>query len=77
MNISHRTVRLIINIKTQIEYFFSYLENLGYTSMHLVDILPCPLETFLLQPSLPFTQKIYLNNGSSVVIKFVVQLLTT
>ena len=51
------------------------LENLGSTSVRFVDILPCSLESFFHQPSLPFTQKLFLNNGSSVVIKFVVQLL--
>ena len=53
------------------------LENLGYTSVHLVDILPFPFDKFLTQPSLPFTEKNDLNNGSSVVIKCVVQIITT
>lgn len=57
--------------------FLFYSENLGHTTIHLADLLPYPLETFLSQPSLPFVQKIYLNNGSSIVMKCVVQLLTT
>ncbi|CAF0882259.1 unnamed protein product [Rotaria sordida] len=57
--------------------YFSPNESLGYISVHLTDILPCPLDTFLTKPSLPFTQKVYLNNGSSVIIKCVVQILTT
>lgn len=53
-----------------------FLENLGSASIHLTDILPCPLDKFITQPSLPFTQQLYLNNGTSVMIKFVVQLLS-
>ncbi|CAF4225977.1 unnamed protein product [Rotaria sp. Silwood2] len=67
----------IIHINIFDNEYFSPNENLGYTSVHLVDILPCPLDTFLTKPSLPFTQKVYLNNGSSVIIKCVVQILTT
>ncbi|UJR22027.1 hypothetical protein I4U23_025094 [Adineta vaga] len=56
--------------------FFSPNENLGSTSINLIDILPCSLDKFLTQPSLPFTQQVYLNNGASLVIKCTVQLLT-
>ena len=49
--------------------------NLGYLSIQLQDILPCPLEDFLEQDCAPFTQRLYLNNGSSVVIKCVLQLI--
>lgn len=58
-------------------FLFSSAENLGHTTIHLADLLPQPLETFLTQPSLPFVQKVFLNNGSSIVMKCVVQLLTT
>ncbi|CAF3803002.1 unnamed protein product, partial [Rotaria sp. Silwood1] len=75
---------LLYNLNEDIIYinifdneYFSPNESLGYTSVHLIDILPCPLDTFLTKPSLPFTQKVYLNNGSSVIIKCVVQILTT
>jgi hypothetical protein len=76
MNTFHPTVCSLTSLDL-LTKFFTYLENLGHTSVHLVDILPCSLDTFLNQPSLPFTQKIYLNNGSSVVIKCVVQHLTS
>jgi len=81
MNIFHLMVcfiflRFIIKEKKIVLFSFD-LENLGSTSVHLVDILPCSLDTFVNQPSLPFTQRIYLNNGSSVVIKCVVQHLTS
>ncbi|CAF3292996.1 unnamed protein product, partial [Rotaria sp. Silwood2] len=67
----------IIHINIFDNKYFSPNENLGYISVHLVDILLCSLDTFLTKPSLPFTQKVYLNNESSVIIKCVVQLLTT
>ncbi|CAF0939796.1 unnamed protein product [Adineta ricciae] len=67
----------IIHINIFDNEFFSPNENLGSTSIHLGDILPCPLDKFLTQPSLPFTQKLYLNNGASLVIKCTVQLLTS
>ena len=54
-----------------------FLENLGTTSVPLVDLLPTPLDIFLSQPSLPFTKQLYLNNGSSVAIRCVVQLLSS
>lgn len=54
---------------------FFILENIGSTSIRLLDILPCSLDIFLTQPSHAFTQTIYLNNGSSLVIKCAVQLL--
>lgn len=53
------------------------IENLGSTTVHLTDILPCSLQQFLTQPSQPFTQRIYLNNGSSITLKCTVQLLPT
>ncbi|CAF3438151.1 unnamed protein product [Rotaria socialis] len=67
----------VIHINIFDNEYFSPNESLGYTSVHLVDILPCPLDKFITQPSLPFTQKLYLNSGSSIVIKFVVQILIT
>jgi len=54
--------------------YFLILENIGFTSVHLLDILPCSLDTFLSQSSHTFTQTLYLNNGSSLIIKFDVQL---
>jgi hypothetical protein len=62
-------------IKTKETFFFIIIENIGYTSIHLVDILPCPLETFLSQSSHTFTQTIYLNNGASVAMRCLVELL--
>ena len=53
------------------------VENLGTTSIPLADLLPTPLDIFLSQPSLPFTKQLYLNNGSSVAIRCVVQLLSS
>ncbi|CAF4867511.1 unnamed protein product, partial [Rotaria sp. Silwood1] len=55
----------IIHINIFDNEFFSPNENIGYTSIHLIDILPCSLDIFLTQPSQPFTQTIYLNNGAS------------
>ncbi|CAF5114897.1 unnamed protein product, partial [Rotaria sp. Silwood1] len=55
----------IIHINIFDNEFFSPNENIGYTSIHLIDILPCSLDIFLTQPSQSFTQTIYLNNGAS------------
>jgi len=55
--------------------FFSPNENLGHTSVQLSDILPCPFETYREQSFFPFTQQIYLNNGTSIVVKCTLNML--
>ncbi|CAF1502008.1 unnamed protein product, partial [Rotaria sp. Silwood1] len=65
----------IIHINIFDNEFFSLNENIGYTSIHLIDILPCSLDIFLTQPLQPFTQTIYLNNGASVIMKCTIQFL--
>ena len=51
------------------------IENLGYISVQLPDLLPCPLETYMEQSCFPFTQRIFLNNGASIIVKCALQLL--
>ncbi|CAF4397703.1 unnamed protein product, partial [Adineta steineri] len=65
----------IIHINLFDNKYFSPDENIGFTSMHLIDILPCSLDTFLAQPPAAFTQTIYLNNGSSLTLKCLIQFL--
>ncbi|CAF5146092.1 unnamed protein product, partial [Rotaria sp. Silwood1] len=65
----------IIHINIFDNEFFSPNENIGYTSIHLIDILPCSLDIFLTQPLQPFTQTIYLNNGASIIMKCTIQFL--
>ncbi|CAF2190332.1 unnamed protein product [Rotaria magnacalcarata] len=57
---------------------FSPNENIGYTSMHLIDILPYAFDTFLSQSSSSHTsiQTIYLNNGASMVMKCAIEFLS-
>jgi hypothetical protein len=55
------------------KHHFLLLENIGYATIQLIDLLPCPLDTFLTQPSRTFTQTIHLNNGASVVLQCTVQ----
>ncbi|CAF1543692.1 unnamed protein product, partial [Rotaria sp. Silwood1] len=65
----------IIHINIFDNEFFSPNENIGYTSIHLIDILPCSLDIFLTPPLQPFTQTIYLNNGASIIMKCTIQFL--
>ncbi|UJR27176.1 hypothetical protein I4U23_008472 [Adineta vaga] len=71
----HNLVEDIIHINLYDNKYFSADDNIGSTAIRLADILPCSLETFLTQPPNAFTRTIYLNNGSSLVIKCLVQFL--
>ncbi|CAF0815781.1 unnamed protein product [Rotaria sordida] len=65
----------IIHINIFDNEFFSPNENIGHASIHVKDILPCSLDSFLTQPSQSFTQTIYLNTGASVVMNCTIQYL--
>ncbi len=56
--------------------YFHFLENIGYTTIYLTDLLPSSLDPFRTQPSHTFIQTIYLNNGASIVVKCTVEFLS-
>ncbi|CAF3610041.1 unnamed protein product [Rotaria socialis] len=68
----------IIHINIFDNEVFSPNENIGHTSMHLIDILPFAFDTFLSQSSSSHTsiQTIYLNNGASMVMKCAIEFLS-
>lgn len=59
----------------QTKDYFYILENVGFTSIHLTDILPCSLEILRSQLSQTFTYNLYFNSGASMLMKCTVELL--
>lgn len=56
--------------------FFSPDENIGYMTVNILDILPCPLDEFLSQSSHAFCHKIYLNNGVMITLQCAIEFLS-